>query len=208
MIQSLLHGDIITFLVAAFAAVAGVSFHEFAHAFVARWQGDPTAKLAGRMTLNPRRHLDPVGSFMILLVGVGWGKPVPVAENKLRRGKTGTVMVFLAGPIANLLIGFVLALALRFAAQSTSFRAQALIGVALRLNVALAVFNLIPVPPLDGFPILAQFLTARRREVLYFLERWSFLILLIVAFLLFGPIAAPLVIAVEWLILRLAGVPA
>ncbi len=208
MIQLLLHQppDILGFVVLAAAAVAAVSLHEFAHAVVARWQGDPTPKLAGRMTLNPKRHLDPVGSFIILLVGFGWGKPVPVAENRFRSGKWGTVMVALAGPLANVLLAFIFALVLALLGPRTNSEVERLIFAAFSLNIMMALFNLLPVPPLDGFPILAKFLPPRRYEVLVFLEKWSFLILLVAAFLVFSTLAAPFANALGRAILRMAGI--
>lgn len=207
MIQYLLHQppDIMAFLVAAVAALVAVSVHEFAHAATARWQGDPTPKLAGRLTLDPRRHLDPVGSFMILLVGFGWGKPVGVAENRFRNGKWGAVMVALAGPAANVMMAFLTGVALALVGPRASLRTEALILVPFSLNIMLALFNLLPVPPLDGFPILARFLPRRRYEVIVFLERWSFLILLVAAFVLFRPLAAPFAAALGRALLRLAG---
>lgn len=207
MIQYLLHEppDLLAFLIAALAAAVAISCHEFAHAAAARWQGDPTAKLAGRLTLDPRPHLDPVGSFMILLVGFGWGKPVPVAENKLRSGKLGVVLVALAGPAANLVLAFGSGVLLSLAGPTGSLRTQELILIPFSLNIMIALFNLLPVPPLDGFPILARFLPRRRYEVLAFLERWSFIILIVAAFLLFRPIARPFAGLLGQALLRLAG---
>lgn len=197
--------DILGFLVAAATAVASISIHEFAHSAAARWQGDPTPKLAGRMTLKPRPHLDPVGSFMFVLVGFGWGKPVPVAQNKFRNGKTGIVAVALAGPLANILLAFLFGVVLAVAGGAMSVRAQTLLFIPMSMNILIALFNLLPVPPLDGFPILAAYLPRRRYELIVFLERWSFLILLVAALLLFRPLAAPLAGALAQALLRIAG---
>lgn len=207
MIQYLLSQppDILAFVVAAVSAVLAISLHEFAHALIAKWQGDPTPKLAGRMTFNPRRHLDPVGSFMILLVGFGWGKPVAVAENRFRSGKRGVVLVALAGPLMNLFLSFVSALMLAMAGPGISLRAEGLLYIPFSLNIMIALFNLLPVPPLDGYPILAKLLPPRKYEVLAFLDRWSFLILLVAALLLFRPIAAPFARALANALLSLVG---
>lgn len=207
MIQHLLQQqpDITAFLVAAVSAVAAITIHEVAHALAARSRGDPTPRLAGRLTLNPRVHLDPVGSFFLLLMGFGWGKPVSVAPNKIRGGKSGRVVVALAGPLANIAMAFLAGLALAAAGPGASPRLEYLVLIPFSMNILIAIFNLLPVPPLDGYPILEQFLPPRRREVLVFLERWSFVILLVVGFLLFRPLVAPFADVLAAVLLDIAG---
>lgn len=146
------------------ALLVALSFHEASHALVADWLGDDTPKRMGRLSLNPFAHLDPLGSLMILLVGIGWGKPVPIDAAKLRPGpKIGMALVAIAGPITNILLAIVLALPLRFhlasftpqkilviAGQSVFFSPGLLFQIMVSLSLALALFNLIPISPLDG----------------------------------------------------------
>ncbi len=146
------------------ALVVGLSFHEASHAFVANLLGDDTAKKMGRLSLNPLAHLDPLGSLMILFVGVGWGKPVRIDADKLRPSpKIGMALVAIAGPITNFLLAFALALPLRF--HLLTFNPQKIFALgdwnlylspgclfqtAVSLSLGLAIFNLVPISPLDG----------------------------------------------------------
>lgn len=151
-------------LVAFLAAlVVAITIHEFFHAWIAYGLGDPTAKYMGRLTLNPIAHFDPMGAFMILFMafsgrGIGWGKPVPVNPNNLRNGPiVGGAMVSVAGPISNILLASVVAIPLRLLTSGIVPRAavpDALLHFLLVLFLvclSLAVFNLLPIPPLDGF---------------------------------------------------------
>ena len=159
--------DIVSVLYTLFYLLASLlvalTFHEASHALVATWLGDDTPKRAGRLSLNPFAHLEPFGLVMILLAGIGWGKPVPINGDKLRVGpKAGMALVALAGPISNLLLAFVLALPLRFhlvtftpqrlslAGLIVYFSAGTLFQMLVTLNLLLALFNLIPISPLDG----------------------------------------------------------
>lgn len=152
-----------------FFLLVGFPVHEFAHAFVAYRLGDGTAKLFGRLTLNPAAHFDPLGAFMLVLSAffspfvIGWAKPTPVNPANLRDRRNGEVAVALAGPLSNLLMAAVGALIFRIAGPILGF---ALSGQVLTLfyffvgfNVALAIFNLLPVPPLDGSTLLFRFLS-------------------------------------------------
>ena len=150
------------------ALLIGVTFHEFSHAFAANQQGDLTATRLGRLTLNPKAHLDPAGTVMLFIVGFGWGKPVPVDPRRLRSGRLGMAIVSAAGPAANVVLA--LAFALLFQSgllEPSNFNRSALGAIdvlgwltlvatlSVLLNLILAVFNLLPVPPLDGGGILA-----------------------------------------------------
>lgn len=147
--------------------------HEVAHGLVANWLGDPTAKQEGRLTLNPLAHLDPVGFLMMMLVGFGWARPVPVNPRRLRKPRRDMALVSLAGPATNLLLallsGLIFCLLLAFGIFPMDFSQQYeaisasnvisyLFYIFMRLNIGLALFNLIPLPPLDGSNILVSFL--------------------------------------------------
>lgn len=185
--------------------VVALSLHEFGHAAVATMQGDPTAKNAGRLTVNPKAHLDPVGTFMIVMVGFGWGKPVPFAPNKLRSQRFGAALVAIAGPVINFVLAIVAAaLFVRGLGRSSDLMLEFLF-LNLRLNVVLGVFNLLPIPPLDGSRLLSVFLPSSKQHIIYFLDRWGFVILLIFAFLLFPWFAGPIINSVVRFILILVG---
>lgn len=186
--------------------VVAITIHEFMHAFTAYRLGDPTAARLGRVTLNPVAHFDPLGFLFTLLLIIGfapiaWGKPVPVNPNNFRNPKRGMLLVAAAGPLSNLVQAALFALPLWIA--PAAFRewpplVQQLIYTGISLNVLLAAFNLIPVPPLDGHKILTGLLPNFWYAVLAPLERYGFAILLVLLFVpsflgvnIFGAIAGP-----------------
>ena len=149
------------------AILIAITVHEYAHGLVAYHHGDSTAKLAGRLTLNPVAHLDPVGTLMLLLFRIGWAKPVPVNYNNLKNPKIDMIKVSLAGPMSNMIVAFLFSLFLRvnnFIFQNILFNSYfcfrlaqgwfTLLHTGIFINIALAFFNLIPIPPLDGHHIL------------------------------------------------------
>jgi Zn-dependent protease len=133
-----------------FAIILGITVHEFMHAYTAHQLGDDTGRLMGRLTLDPRAHFDLFGTLLLVLAGFGYGKPVPVNESRLR-GAFGMTFVALAGPLANLAIAAVVAIPLRFGgADLLGGNYQEILGWIVLWNCVLAIFNLIPIPPLDG----------------------------------------------------------
>lgn len=184
-------------IVAAILLLVGLPLHEAAHAFAAYQLGDGTAKLFGRLTLNPIRHLDPIGSLILVasvVLGtgfiIGWAKPTPVNPQNLRDRRNGEMIVALAGPATNLIIACVAALAIRGMVAFWPDVPQLIFDVTWYLvifNIALTVFNLIPIPPLDGSTVLFRFLdpaTAWRTRMA--LAQYGFVALILVVLLL-GP---------------------
>jgi Zn-dependent protease len=181
--------EVVSFVIAFLVAI---TVHEFCHAGAAYLLGDTTAARLGRLTLNPIRHLDPVGTLMIVLMyisglpGFGWGKPVPYNPHAVRYGRFGGALVSAAGPLSNFATAFLFALALRvvspLADQSEALWlliAQSVLLLVVVVNVSLGVFNLIPIPPLDGFGVLVGVLPASAARPLAFLSRYGFGILLV-----------------------------
>jgi Zn-dependent protease len=146
----------------AIAFVIAVTFHEFMHAYVAERLGDATARLLGRLTLNPLAHLDPLGTVFLVLFRFGWGKPVPVNYSRLQGGRRGGAAVAFAGPATNFVIAAIFALPLRFGAGNVFGPDYELIlTYIVYFNVLLGIFNLVPIPPLDGSNILYAFVPSR-----------------------------------------------
>jgi Zn-dependent protease len=162
MLQNFLVGQSIARTIAlALVLVVAFTVHEFAHAWMAYRLGDPTAKNQGRLTLDPRKHLDVLGSIMVLAVGFGWAKPTPVNPNYLRNGpKAGMATVAVTGPLSNLILAAIAATVLRLDVIGTYYTSayipnpQQLLSAFVWLNVALFFFNLLPIAPLDGFDVL------------------------------------------------------
>lgn len=189
----------------ALVFVVALSLHEFGHAAAATLQGDPTAKDAGRLTVNPKAHMDPLGTVMIVLVGFGWGKPVPFAPNKLRSARFGAALVAVAGPAVNFALAITAAAFFVRLIGTASNLTLEFLFMNLRLNVVLGVFNLLPIPPLDGSRLLSVFLPPSKQHWIYFLDRWGFVILLVFVFLLFPFFAGPIINGVVEFILTLVG---
>ena len=165
--------------------VIAFTLHEFAHAFVAYKFGDDTAKRQGRLTLNPMSHIDPVGALFILLLGFGWAKPVPVNRYNLKHPRLGGVLVSIAGPLSNLLLafiavfGYLLTLKLGVITQIPMFFID-LFYVFLNLNIVLFIFNLLPIPPLDGYRIIEDLVPTRIRIKMQEFEKYALLIFLVI----------------------------
>lgn len=170
------------------AIMVALSFHEFAHAYAAYKKGDPTAYNLGRMTLNPLRHLDLFGVLMLLLVGFGWAKPVPINPRNFRNIRRDEIIVSLAGVVTNFLIAFVAMGVFMLVAYVFKVQNELVLNLLLpfvTINLGLCIFNLIPIPPLDGYHVLENLLIRRVNPnfFLYF-ERYGNFIL--IALLLTG----------------------
>jgi len=182
--------------------IMSVIIHEFAHGYSAYLLGDDTARLSGRLTLNPIKHLDPFGSVILPLLliimnagfVIGWARPVPYNPLNLRKGKVGNFIVAISGIVANLIIAILFGLLIRFAPSFglPLYNPDPLLlhpfykisSIIVMMNLVLALFNIIPIPPLDGSKILFSFIPSKFRYIENFLERWGmFLLLFFIIFL-------------------------
>ena len=181
---------ILSMLIMLPGIIVGLSFHEFAHGFVSYKLGDPTPKIQGRVTINPMAHIEPVGFIALLLCGFGWGIPVSIDPTYYKHKRRDELLVSLAGVVMNLIIAVVFAFFIRllFAAGiEGSDLGDILIRIFVqvaRINLVLMIFNLIPVPPLDGFGIITQIFDLRKYDWYYKVYNNGFYILLVL--ILFG----------------------
>jgi len=187
-----------------------LSFHEYAHAWVADRLGDPTARMLGRLTLNPFSHLDPVGTIGIFLFRFGWARPVPVGPSNFKNPRRDMAWVAIAGPAANLFLAAVSALILRFATGTSDFVSGAWVGApafymlkaSVRYNVILAIFNVIPIPPLDGSRVLSGLLGPTQSLAYRRIEPYGVILLVVLIFTgTVGRVIWPMIAMVEALLL-------
>lgn len=193
MLLSLLSGEL-NFMTAVAQILASLviiflimPFHEWAHAFVAYKLGDTGIKSRGRLSLNPIEHIDPIGALMILLIGFGWAKPVPIDDRNFKNPKVGMGISALAGPVANLIAALVGGLLLNalvaftgsFVLEGIGYYIYIFLLYYIMLNIALAVFNLVPIPPLDGSKILFMFLPDKWVYNFYKYENIFFVVILL-----------------------------
>lgn len=182
---SLFQTDPLTAFLVLGVLIISLSLHEWGHAIAALWMGDQTAQQQGRVTLNPLKHLDPIGSIMLIFVGFGWAKPVPIYPPNFRNYRVGLFVVSIAGIVINILIAILLTLVLRWLVNAYPGEVRAMFQSDIRsipgiaalvaylaatINLALAVFNLLPIPPLDGSKILQSFLPLRLHPYIWRLE--------------------------------------
>lgn len=177
---SYLFSNPLFFLIWAGALLAAITVHEFAHALAADKLGDPTPRLQGRLTLNPLAHLDPIGTLMLVLVRFGWGKPVEFDAFNLKNPRRDAAIISFAGPVSNLILAGILSILFRVTASQ-------IIPPFVILNVTLAIFNLVPIHPLDGGKILVGILPAKdSARVDLFLRQYGMLLLLFLILPIWG----------------------
>ena len=208
--------DVATLIARAIVLLVAFTIHELAHAVTADYLGDPTPRRQGRITLNPLAHLDPFGTIMLLISGFGWAKPVMIQPANLRGNpRSSMAIVAVAGPLSNLIMAILFALPLRFDLLRPALDADGMMPSPsflftqfVIINLVLLFFNLIPVPPLDGFRILHGVLPAEMAYRMRPIEQYGFLILIVLIFLLpqagvdiLGPIVwQPTLQTLRWLI--------
>lgn len=176
-------------LASLFLVFCVIPMHEYAHAWMAYKMGDKSIKLRGRLTMNPLAHIDPIGAVMIALIGFGWGRPTPVDERNFKDPRKGIALTALAGPVANLLLGFVL-LFIATAFYSLSGIVDTILGVAIynflyisaQITIYLAVLNLLPIPGFDGFSVLSVFLTDKQYYTVMANQQIIFIVVIVLLF--------------------------
>lgn len=166
-------------LVSLVAIAIAISVHEFGHAYAAHLLGDDTAKSYGRMTLSPLKHIDPIGLFTLLVFKIGWAKPVPVNPNNFKNYKLGNLLVSLAGVIANVITAIIFVLINK---SVNIYSVNAIAYWTIIYNIGFAAFNLLPIPPLDGWGVISTFIPYELNEYVYKYESMSSIILLIAIF--------------------------
>ena len=188
-----------------------LTFHEFAHGLAAYAMGDDTAKNAGRLSLDPMKHIDPIGFIMLFIMRFGWAKPVPINENNFKHERLGLFFVSIAGITMNLILALIFQLILFFTADIVQLSAyvDVMRGI-VWINIMLAAFNLLPIPPLDGSKIIYTFLPRNLRFTFYKYERYGSIILIILLLtggisLLLNPVISALISFLNSIILLFRG---
>lgn len=179
----ILLSDPVSFLILVIPLLYSVIIHEVAHGWVANRMGDPTAKWMGRLSFNPLKHLDPIGTLMLFLAGFGWAKPVPVNFNNISNRRKGLILVSSAGVLANILMAFGALLLHNLLGLPPMGMATVILYTLAHINITLAALNLIPIPPLDGSKILMGFAPAEIRYFLSRIEPYGFFIMIGLLFL-------------------------
>jgi len=200
---SLLFRDPIAFLLLVPLLLYSVIAHEVAHGWIASLFGDNTAKYSGRLSFNPKSHIDPMGMLALFLIGFGWARPVPVDYRNLGNSRRAIIAVSLAGCAINILIATIALFLLHFYAFRTNHLFAPILLVVAKINIILGSFNLIPIPPLDGSRVLMEFLPDNAKYKLARLEPYGFFIIVI---LLWTGILSPVITFVQSLILGLIGI--
>lgn len=170
---------LVNILVSLVAIAIAISVHEFGHAYAAHLLGDDTAKTYGRMTLNPAKHVDPIGLLFMVILKIGWAKPVPVNANNFKNYKLGNLLVSLAGVIANIITAIVCVYINKYVDM---YAINLIAYMTIMYNLGFAAFNLLPIPPLDGWGVISTFIPYKFNEFVYKYESMSYVILLVVLF--------------------------
>ncbi|KKP38122.1 MAG: peptidase M50 [Candidatus Peregrinibacteria bacterium GW2011_GWF2_33_10] len=173
-----------SFLAFLIALIVGVTIHEFSHAFVANLLGDKTPKIDGRLSLNPIRHMDLLGTLALFIFHIGWGKPVIINDRNFKKPIRDSALTAIAGPISNLATAFLIALPLKYLSFGANFDwLLEILNSIFTLSIVLAVFNLIPLPPFDGSKILALFIPSRYQyQYQEFMQKGVVYVLLLLLF--------------------------
>lgn len=180
---------LVSFLYTLPALLLSLSIHEYAHAYSAYKLGDNSQKALGRLSLDPFKHIDPIGFLCIALVGFGWGKPVVVDDRNFKNRAKGVMLVSLAGPLSNLILAIFFTVILKILLMTGVISVVVTNGIGrilldmflltIQFNVVFAVFNMLPIPPFDGSKVLHYFLPYKYKNIMYTLEKYSFLIILV-----------------------------
>jgi len=187
------------------AILVAVTVHEFAHAFIADRLGDSTARLLGRLSLNPLVHLDVMGTILFVVAGFGWAKPVPVNPRNFANWRQGMMLVAAAGPLANVTLMFILGLVFQSGLIEPGTVPGLIVLTTIRINAILAIFNLLPIPPLDGSRILSGLLPAAQAVAYERLQPYGPVLLFLLVFLAPGVISQFVYPPVIWLITQATG---
>lgn len=192
-----------SYLISLPGLLTAIIFHEIAHGLTAYWLGDPTAKNAGRLTLNPIKHIDPVGFMFMLIFRFGWAKAVPINPMYFKNRKLDTILVSLAGVTVNFIIAIIIGAVLVYG-NITNETVLDMIGIGMWYNIMLGVFNLLPFPPLDGSKVVASLLPVKLEYFFYKYERYFYIVLLgLIATDMVQRILGPLVNFAYSLIIRI-----
>ena len=177
--------NILYLIPTALALIVAITIHEFSHALAADKLGDPTPRSLGRLSLNPLKHLDPIGTLALIFFGFGWGKPVPIDPYNLQHPKRDEAIISLAGPVSNLILALIISLLVKFLPLNNI--SILFLSILIQINVVLAVFNLLPLPPLDGSKIflalLPQDKSLQWQEAF---EKYGFVLIIVLLFLPIG----------------------
>jgi Zn-dependent protease len=199
--------NITSLLISLPGIIVALTVHECGHALSAYFMGDDTARRYGRLTLNPIAHIDPLG-FLCLIVTrrFGWAKPVPVNDLNFKNRKKGMLLVSLAGPLSNFFLALIIAVLYRIIYYNANTIVLGMLQAAYIINLGLGVFNLLPIPPLDGSKILDAFLTSRQRYALMRYSAYSNIIIILLVFTgIISKIIGPVIIFVDFIINRIIG---
>ena len=199
-LSKLLFNDPAAFLMLAIPLLYSVIIHELAHGWVAWKMGDPTAKWAGRLTFNPINHLDLIGTLALFLIGFGWAKPVPVNIGNIQNQRKGLLLVSSAGIVANIILAFIALFIYKLIGNDAPDIILTSIFILAKINIVLAAFNLIPIPPLDGSKILMSFTPPNVTNFLLRVEPYGFFIVL--GLLIIGALN-PVISAFQWVIISI-----